>query len=131
MLEKGPILVWPGLIEARNEKWITDYEKQDYLLSPLSYYTLRYKKAILLPWLPHKLELETFLSKHNAEFFKEKDEIWLIVRNWLYINKEQKQKKCFIQEVLEDWLRSQGFLLFEKKSFGMIIVTRFVYSSNS
>ena len=66
-------------------------KKKDYLLSPLSYYTLRYKKAILLPWLPHKLELETFLSKHNAEFFKEKDEIWLIVRNWLYINKEQKQ----------------------------------------
>ena len=129
--KKGPILIWPGLIEAKNEKWINDCEKKDYLLSPLSYYTLRHKKAILLPWLPHDLEIGAFLSKQNAEFIKERDEIWLIVRNWLYINNEQKQKKCFIQEVFEDWLKSQGFLLLEKKSFGIIIVSRFVYSSDS
>lgn len=129
VVEKGPILIWPGLIEARDEKWINDCEKQDYLLSPLSYYTLS-NKAILLPWLPHELELETFLSKQNVDFFKERDEIGLIVRNWL-LTQGQKQKNRFIQEVLEDWLRLQGFLLVEKKRFGTITVSRFIYSSNS
>lgn len=127
--EKEPILIWPGLIEAKNEKWITDYEKKDYLLSPLSYYTLRNKKVVLLPWWPDDLNLEEFLSKQHAELIKEKDEIYLIVRNVFYMNKEQQQKKYFIQEVLGDWLKSQGFLLVEKKSFGMIIVSRFIYFS--
>ena len=78
MAEKGPILFWSGLIEARNEKWIDDYEKQDYLLTPLSYYTLR-KKVVLLPWLPHDLYIETFLSKQNIEFFKERDEVCMLL----------------------------------------------------
>ncbi len=71
-------------------KWIA-CAKQDYLLSPLSYYTLRYKKAILLPWLPDDIELEEFLSKQDIVFIRDKDEIWLIVRNGLYINKEKKK----------------------------------------
>lgn len=127
--EKGPILIWPGLIEARNEKWINDHEKKDYLLSPLSYYTLKNKKAVLLPWLPDDIDLEAFLSKQHAEFIKEKDEIWLIVRNCFFINNEQKQKEYSSQEVLVDWLKSQDILLVEKKSFGTIIVSRFSYSS--
>jgi hypothetical protein len=119
-----PILVWPGLIESRNEKWRNDYEKRDYLIAPFSYYTLQ-RKIILLPWLPHGLKLETFLFNQHAEFSKGRNEICLVVRNCYLISKEKKQKNISIQDVLEDWLISQGFLLIEKKSFGTIIVSRF------
>lgn len=128
--EKGPVLIWPGFIDTRNEKLINiinDHEKKDSVLSPLSYYPLKNKKAVLLPWLPDDIDLEAFLSRQHAEFIKEKDEIWLIVRNCLFINNKQKQKKYSSQDVFVDWLKSQDFLLVEKKSFGAIVVSRFIY----
>ena len=122
--ESRPILVWPGLIESRNEKWSDDHEKREYLIAPFSYYTLQ-RKVILLPWLPRGLKLETFLSSQHAEFSRGRHEVCLVVRNLDLIFREKKQKKISIQEVLEDWLISQGFSLIEKKSFGTIIVSRF------
>ena len=122
--ESRPIIVWPGLIESRNEKWGNDHEKREYLIAPFSYYSLQ-RKVILLPWLPHGLKLETFLSSQHAEFSRGRHEICLVVRNLDLIFKEKKQKNISIQEVLEDWLISQGFSLIEKKSFGTIIVSRF------
>jgi len=122
--ESRPILVWPGLIESRNEKWSDDHEKRDYLIAPFSYYTLQ-RKVILLPWLPHGLKLETILFNQHAEFSKGSNEICLIVRNVIIVKEGTKQKKRLIQDILEDWLGSQGFSLIEKKTFGTIIVSRF------
>jgi hypothetical protein len=119
-----PILVWPGLIESRNEKWSDDPEKLEYLIAPFSYYTLQ-RKVILLPWLPRGLKLEKFLFNQHAGFSRGRHEVCLVVRNLDLIFREKKEQKISIQEVLEDWLISQGFSLIEKKSFGTIIVSRF------
>ncbi len=119
-----PIIVWPGLIESRNEKWSNNQEKREYLIAPFSYYALQ-RKVILLPWLPRGIKLGTFLFNQHAEFTKGRNELCLVVRNCELIFKEKKQKNIYIQEVLEDWLRAQGFSLIEKKSFGTIIVSRF------
>lgn len=131
VVEKGPILVWPGLIEARNEKWVNDYEKQNYLLSPLSYYTLRNKEAILLPFFTDGLKLDSVLSKYKNVFLNESSELNLIVRNVIIVQEGTKQKERLMQDILEDWLGSQGFFLVEKKNFGTIIVSRFFNNSDS
>ena len=124
MSQKVPIIVWPGLVEARNVKWSIDKEKRDYLLAPFSYYTLK-STTVLLPWMPDGLKLESVLSKYKNVFLNEKGEFYLIVRNVIIVRDEPKQEKRFIQDILEEWLISQGFSLIEKKSFGTIIVSRF------
>jgi len=129
--ESRPILVWPGLIESRNEKWINDYEKKDYLLSPLSYYTLRNKEAILLPFFTDGLKLDSVSSKYKNVFLNERSELNLIVRNIIIVKEGTKQKERLMQDMLEDWLGLQGFFLVEKKNFGIIIVSRFFNNSDS
>ena len=130
MSQKGPIIVWPGLVEARNVKWSIDKEKRDYLLAPFSYYTLK-STVFSLPWMPDGLKLESVLSKYNNAFLNERGEFYLIVRNVIIVRDEPKQEKRLIQDILEDWLRSQGFLLVEKRCFGMVIVSRFFYNPDS
>lgn len=130
MSQKVPIIVWPGLVEARNVKWSIEKEKRDYLLAPLSYYTLK-SMAISLPLMPDGLKLQSILSKYNNVFLNQRGEFYLIVRNVIIVRAEPKQEKRLIQDILEDWLRSQGFLLVEKRCFGMVIVSRFFYNSDS
>jgi len=124
MSQKGPIIVWPGLVETRDVQWSIDKEKRDYLLAPFSYYTLK-STAVLLPWMPDGLKLESVLSKYKNAFLNERSELYLIVRSVIIVREEPKQEKGLIQDILEDWLISQGFSLIEKKSFGTIIVSRF------
>ena len=130
MSQKVPIIVWPGLVEARNVKWSIDKEKRDYLLAPFSYYTLK-SSAFSLPWMPDGLKLESVLSKYNNVFLNERGELYLIVRNVIIVRNEPKQEKRLIQDILEDWLRSQGILLVEKRCFGTVMVSRFFYNSDS
>jgi 4-amino-4-deoxy-L-arabinose transferase-like glycosyltransferase len=124
MSQEMPIIVWPGLVEARNVKWSIDKEKQDYLLAPFSYYSLK-NTTFLLPWMPDGLKLESVLSNYNNIFLNQRSELYLIVRNVIIVRKELKQENRFIQDILEDWLKSQGLLLVEKRCFGMVIVSRF------
>ena len=92
--ENRPILVWPGLIESRNEKWRNDHEKRDYLLAPFSYYTLK-SKVILLPWLPDGTQVRNILSKYSMlNLVNERHEICLVVRNVIYMLR-RKSKKIF------------------------------------
>ena len=50
-----------------------------------------------------------------------------VVRNIGIILKESKIEFRSIQEILEDWMRLQGFLLIEKKNFGTIIVSTILF----
>jgi len=128
--QEVPIMVWPGLVESRNVTWSIDKEKRDYLLAPFSYYNLK-STAFSLPWMPDGLKLESVLSKYDNIFLNQRDELYLIVRNVIIVRNEPKQENRLIQDILEDWLISQGFLLVEKRCFGTVIVSQFFYNSDS
>ncbi|NDC37649.1 MAG: hypothetical protein EBZ48_06305, partial [Proteobacteria bacterium] len=47
--QKIPVLVYPGLAEARDLQWLHDEGRQEYLLSPLIYYRVRNPMAVVPP----------------------------------------------------------------------------------
>jgi len=126
MAQKGPILVWSSLVEARDMNWLSEHEKRGYLLSPFSYYTLK-SNFILLPGRPDGFELEEVFSKNNAAFLKKGDELCLIAKKIFIASGDPKNKVRLSQEMLEARLEFHGFFLVRKKDFGTIAVSQFVY----
>jgi hypothetical protein len=123
---QGPILLWPGLIEQGNWQWSKNPDNQNYLLAPLSFYSIR-KKAILVPLIPDEYTLEQLLSEHDISIKKQKEDIFLMVRN-IPMKEKTMQKDQASQNILENWLKRQGFLVARKKSFGGVVVSQFTFN---
>jgi len=126
---KGPVLLWPGLIEQGNWQWSKKSDNQNYLLAPFSFYSIQ-KKAILVPLIPDKFKLEELLSEHDIPIKKQKDDFFLMVRN-IPMKEKTMQKDQASQIILENWLKRQGFLVIQKKSFGGVVVSQFVFNPDT
>jgi hypothetical protein len=126
---KGVVLAWPGLIEQANWQWSKKPENQNYLLAPFSFYSMQ-KKAILLPLIPDKFKLEELLSEHDISIEKQKDDIFLLVRN-IPVKEKTMQKDQASQSILENWLTQNGFSITQKKFFGGVVVSQFVFNTDT
>jgi len=126
---RGPALVWPGLMEQRDWGWSKKPENQKYLLAPFSFYHLQ-RKVISLPLIPDKLTLKGLLSEHDISISKQKDDIFLMVRN-IPVKEKNMQKHEASQSILENWLTRNGFSIVQKKHFGGVIVSQFSFKPDS
>jgi uncharacterized membrane protein len=119
-------LVWPGLMEQRDWDWSTMPENQKYLLAPFSFYSMK-KKVILLPLIPDKITLKGLLAEHDISTTPKNDDIFLMVRN-IPVKEKTMQKDQASQSILENWFKRNGFSIIQKKFFGGVIVSQFVFN---
>jgi hypothetical protein len=124
---KGPALVWPGLMEQRDWEWSKKPENQKYLLAPFSFYHLQ-RKAISLPLIPDKLKLKALLSQNDISIKNQKNELYLILSD-TYVKEREMPKAITGQNIIEDWLTQNGFSITQKKHFGGVIVSQFVFQA--
>ena len=124
-----PVLAWPGLMEQRDWEWSKKPDNRDYLLAPFSFYPVG-KKAILLPLLPKGLKLEALLGEHNISLKNKKDEIILIARD-IPVKERTMPKAQAGQNILENWLRRNGFSIIQKKYFGGVVVSQFAFNPDT
>ncbi len=75
--DSSVVLLWPGLCEARDISWIRSSEKRDYLLSPLSFYPVRYP-ALPIPYYPEHFAAADIFSEKELSAFAQARRIYII-----------------------------------------------------
>ncbi|NLF25384.1 MAG: hypothetical protein GX589_06965 [Deltaproteobacteria bacterium] len=117
--KKSPVLVYSGLIELQQPKWLLDHRRWDYLLAPFKAYSVE-APLYPLPANPQAEQMQEYMESLQNEVIGGQNEFILAA-----LQIKDPQGSGYAHQNLSDYFKSRGFISEKMTDAGLVHLLKF------